>query len=179
MGRLAKQHQFLEKLIDLQIKGHLDKEQAGVLYAAINLFLKSPDATDYTLESIAVRIVKMGVDYEAYVSALIFKTLPDEFTKGELVNLEDEFYTYIEKELYGKGLDKRITQKLIEQISKQNPKLNQLMAEKKALGNWGWLLPHSLTQLVIDQIIDYMENAKIEANRGKKKGRKIRIKKMD
>ncbi|MCU7800106.1 MAG: hypothetical protein KZQ70_08160 [gamma proteobacterium symbiont of Lucinoma myriamae] len=96
-----------------------------------------------------------------------------------MVELEDEFYTYIEKELYGRGLDKRITKKLIEQISKQNPKLNPLMAEKKAMGNWGWLLPHSLTQLVIDQIIEYIDNAKIEANRGKKKGRKIRIKKMD
>lgn len=179
MGNLAKQHQFLEKLIDFQIKGHLNKEQEQALYAEINSFLKSPDASDYVLESIAVRIVKLGVDYEAYVSALMFKTLPDEFTKGELVKLEDEFYTYIEKELYGKGLDKRISQKLIEQISKQNPNLNQLMAEKKAMGNWGWLLPHSLTQLVIDHINNDVENAKIEANRGKKKGRKIRIKKMD
>lgn len=179
MGNLAKQHQFLEKLIDFQIKGHLNEEQTDALFVAINSFLKAPDASDYTLESIAVRIVKMGVDYEAYVSALMFKTLPDEFTKGALVELEDEFYTYIEKELYGKGLDKRITQKLIEQISKQNPKLTPVMAEKKAMGNWGWLLPHSLTQLVIDQIIEFIENAKIEANRGKKKGRKIRIKKMD
>lgn len=179
MGYLTKQHQFLEKLIDLQIKGHLNQEQTDVLYTSINSFLKAPAATDYTLESIAVRIVKMGVDYEAYVSALIFKTLPDEFTKKELVKLEEEFFTYIERELYGKGLDKRITLKLIEQISKQNPKLNESMAEKKAMGNLGWLLPHALTQLVIDQIIESIDNARIDANRGKKKGRKIRIKKMD
>ncbi|MCU7939873.1 MAG: hypothetical protein KZQ64_10990 [gamma proteobacterium symbiont of Bathyaustriella thionipta] len=179
MGNLSKHHQFLEKLINFQVKEHLNKEQRKALYVSINSFLKAPDASDYTLGSIAVKIVKMGVDYEAYVSALMFKTLPDEFTKGELVHLEDEFYTYIEKEIYGKGLDMRITQKLIEQISKQNPTLNQVMAEKKAMGNWGWLLPHALTQLVIEQIIDYMENAKIEASRGKRKGRKIRIKKMD
>lgn len=179
MGNLTKQHQFLEKLIDYQIYGHLNKEQTGILYKSIDSFLKEPQASDYTLESIAVRIVKMGVDYEAYVSALIFKTLPDEFTKRELVKLEEEFYSYIEKELYGKGLDKRITVKLIEQISRQNPELNDNMAEKKALGNWGWLLPHALTQLVIDQIIETIDKAKVEANKGKKKGRKIRIKKMD
>ncbi len=179
MGNLTKQHQFLEKLIDNQIKGHLNKEQTDILYASIDSFLKAPDTSDYTLESIAVRIVKMGVDYEAYVSALIFKMLPDEFTKRELVKLEEEFYNYIEKELYGKGLDQRITLKLIEQISKQNPGLNDNMAEKKAMGNWGWLLPHALTQLVIDQIIAFIDIAKVEANRGKKKGRKIRIKKMD
>jgi len=179
MGNLTKQHQFLEKLIELQIKDHLNKEQTDILYASIDSFLKAPAASDYTLESIAVRIVKMSVDYEAYVSALIFRTLPDEFTKAELVKLEEEFYTYIEKELYGKGLDKRITEKLIGQISKQNPGLNDAMAEKKAMGNWGWLLPHALTQLVIDQIIESIDNAKVEANKGKKKGRKIRIKKMD
>ncbi len=179
MGNLSKQHQFLEKLIDYQIKNHLNNDQTDNLYALIDSFLKSPEASDYTLESIAIRIVKMGVDYEAYVSALIFKTLPDEFTKLELVKLEEELYSYIEKELYGKGLDKRITQQLIEQISKQNPELNKNMAEKKAMGNWGWLLPHALTQLVIDKIVETIDNAKIEANRGKKKGRKIRIKKMD
>ncbi len=179
MGKLAKQHQFLQQLIDFQISGQLNETQTKVLYRAINDFLKAPDATDYILETIAVRIIKMGVDYEAYVSALMFKTLPDEFTKGSLISLEEEFYHYIEKELYGKGLDKRITQKLIAQISRQNPQLTQHRAEKKALGNWGWLLPHALTQLVIDQINEYIENARIEANRGKKKGRKIRIKKMD
>ncbi|MCK5647823.1 MAG: hypothetical protein KAI22_03000 [Gammaproteobacteria bacterium] len=179
MANLTKQHQFLEKLIDYQIADHLNKEQSDILFQSIDTFLKEPQASDYTLESIAVRIVKMGVDYEAYVSALIFKTLPDEFTKRELVKLEEEFYSYIEKELYGKGLDKRITLKLIEQISRQNPDLNENMAEKKAMGNWGWLLPHALTQLVIDQIIESIDNAKVEANKGKKKGRKIRIKKMD
>lgn len=179
MGNLTKQHQFLDKLINLQIKGHLNKEQTDLLYVSINSFLQEPEASDYTLESIAVRIVKMGVDYEAYVSALVFKTLPDEFTKKELVKLEEEFYSYIERELYGKGLDQRITIKLIEQICKQNPKLNEKMAEKKAMGNWGWLLPHALTQLVIDRIIESIDKAKVEANRGKKKGRTIRIKKMD
>jgi hypothetical protein len=179
MGNLTKQHQFLDKLIAYQIKGQLNADQTEKLYGLVESFLKSPQASDYTLELIAIRIVKMSVDYEAYVSALIFKMLPDEFTKKELVKLEEEFYSYIEKELYGKGLDKRITAKLIEQISKQNPQLNDSMAEKKAMGNWGWLLPHALTQLVIDQIIEAIDEAKIEASRGKKKGRKIRIKKMD
>lgn len=179
MAYLAGQHHFLEQLIDYQIRDCLNEAQSKTLYSAINAFLKQPDASDYTLEIIAIRIVRLGVDYEAYVSALIFKMLPDEFTKRELVKLEEEFYSYIEKELYGKGLDQRITTTLIEQICRQNPKMDKKMAEKKALGNWGWLLPHSLTQLVLDQIIALIEQAKTEANKGKRKGRKIRIKKMD
>lgn len=179
MANLTKQHQFLEKLIEYQIKNQLNNEQASLLYQSIAKFLKEPEATDYTLELIAIRIVKMGVDYEAYVSALIFKSLPDEFTKFELVKLEDEIYGYIEKELYGKGLDKRISKQLIKQVSKENPDLNATMAEKKAMGNWGWLLPHALTQLLLDKIVELIDQAKTEANKGKKKGRKIRIKKMD
>lgn len=179
MGNLAKQYQCLEKLTEFQIKNQLNNAQAGQLYQSMAAFLQEPDATDYTLESIATRIVNMGVDYEAYVSALIFKALPDEFTKRELVNLEDELYSYIEKEVYGKGLDQRIGEKLVERIHKDNPKLSDLMAEKKAMGNWGWLLPHALTQLVIDKILELIDNAKTAANKGKQKGRKIRIKKMD
>ncbi len=179
MRHLAGQHQFLEQLIDYQISDLLNSEQIETLYAAIDAFLKAPAASDYTLETIAVRIVRLGVDYEAYVSALIFKNLPDEFTKSDLMKLEEELYGYIEKELYGKGLDKKITAKLIAQISRQNPQLDMKMAEKKALGNWGWLLPHALTQLVIDKIIELIEQSRIEASKGKRKGRKIRIKKMD
>lgn len=179
MGNLAKQYQCLDKLVEFQIKNQLNNEQSEQLYGAISAFLHNPDANDYVLESIALRIVRMGVDYEAYVSALMFKTLPDAFSKRELVKLEDELYSYIEKELYGKGLDKRISEKLVEQIRKDNPGLSGSMAEKKAMGNWGWLLPHALTQLVIDKIIELIDNAKVEANKGKKKGRKIRIKKMD
>jgi len=177
--KLAQQHQFLQQLITFQIKDQLNESQTARLYNSLNSFLKDPDASDYVLELIAVRIVKLGVDYEAYVSALIFKNLPDEFTKADLVQLEDEFYQYIEKELYGKGLDQRITEKLVAQISKQNPQLEHSMAEKKALGNWGWLLPHALTQLVIDTILETLENAKVEASKANNKGRKIRIKKMD
>jgi len=179
MGNLPKQYHCLEQLTEFQIKNQLNNEQASQLYQSIAAFLDDPGATDYTLETIAIRIVRMGVDYENYVSALIFKTLPDEFTKRELVKLEDELYSYIEKELYGKGLDQRISEKLVEQVCKDNPGLNDTMAEKKAMGNWGWLLPHALTQLVIDKIVELIDNAKIEANKGKKKGRKIRIKKMD
>ena len=178
MAYLSKQHQFLERLINGHTTSVLDAAQTKILYQNLVHYLKAPEASEYTLELIAIRIVKMGVDYEAYVSALIFKMLPNEFTKGELVQIEDEFYQYIEKELYGKGLDKKITEKLIEYIIKQNPKLEPSLAEKKAMGNWGWLLPHALTQLVIDAIMELLEQAKIEANKGKKKGRVIRIKKM-
>ncbi len=179
MANLAKQHQFLEQLIEYQIHEQLNREQADQLYHNIADFLSEPEASDYTLDTIAIRIVKLGVDYEAYVSALIFKSLPDEFTKRQLVKLEDEIYTYIEKEIYGKGLDKRLSDKLIEQVSKDKPELSAAMVNKKALGNWGWLLPHALTQLLIDRIVELMEQAKTEANRGNRKGRKIRIKKMD
>lgn len=179
MANLTKQHQFLEQLIDYQIYNQLNTEQAKQLYKKISKFLRKPDATDYTLDGIATRIVKMSVDYEAYVSALIFKSLPDEFTKRELVKLEDEIYAYIEKEIYGKGLDRRLSDKLIEQVARDKPELSPAMVEKKALGNWGWLLPHALTQLLIDRIVELIDQAKTEANRGKKKGRVIRIKKMD
>ena len=179
MPHLSKQQQILEQLIDYQIQQQLNEEQANALYRQISKFLREPEATDYTLECIATRIIKMGVDYEAYVSALIFKSLPDEFTKRELVKLEDEIYAYIEKEIYGKGLDKRLSEKLIEQVARDKPELSPSMVQKKALGNWGWLLPHALTQLLIDRIMELIDQAKTEANRTKKKGRKIRIKKMD
>ena len=179
MEKLGKRHQFLENLINYQIINQLNDEQTKNLYHLIKSYLKEPDATDYTLETIAVRIIKLGVDYEAYVSALIFKTLPDEFTKRELRELEEGLYEYIEKKLYGKGLDKRISEKLLTQISLQYPKLSTSMVEKKAMGNWGWLLPHALTQLVFDKITELIDQAKTEANRGKRKGRKIRLKKMN
>lgn len=178
MEKLAKRHQFLENLINYQIIDQLNDEQSRHLYQLIRSFLKQPTATDYVMENIAVRIVKLGIDYEAYVSALIFKTLPDEFTKRDLIELEDGLYDYIEKKLYGKGLDQRISEKLLAQISMQNPKLSAAMVEKKAMGNWGWLLPHALTQLVFDKIIELIDQAKTEANRTKRKGRKIRLKKM-
>ena len=178
MENLGKRHQFLENLINYQIVDQLNDEQSKDLYQLIRDYLKDPTATDYILENIAIRIVKLGVDYEAYVSALIFKTLPDEFTKRELIELEEGLYLFIEKKLYGKGLDKRISKKLIAQIHQQNPKLSAAMVEKKAMGNWGWLLPHALTQLVIDKIVELVDEAKTEANRTKRKGRKIRLKKM-
>lgn len=179
MNKLSKQHQFLEKLIDYQIEKKLNPEQTERLYQVIGEFLSAPQASDYTLESITTRIVKLSVDYEAYISALIFKTLPDQFTKQELVKLEEEIYAYIKKELEGKELDKTISRKLEEHIIKANPKLSTKMAQKKALGNWGWLLPHALIQLLIDKINDLINEAVIEANKGKRKGRTIRIKKMD
>ncbi len=179
MPHLSKQQQILEQLITYQIRQQLNEEQASALYHKISRFLQEPEATDYTLECIANRIIKMGVDYEAYVSALIFKSLPDEFTKRDLVKLEDEIYAYIEKEIYGKGLDKRLSNKLIELVARDKPELSSSMVEKKALGNWGWLLPHALTQLLIDRIMEFIDQAKTEANRSNRKGRKIRIKKMD
>ena len=178
MEKLGKQYQFLESLINYQIADQLNDDQSKELYHLIKKYLKEPTASDYTLERIAVRIVSLGVDYEAYVSALIFKTLPDEFTKRQLLELEEGLYHYIEKKLYGKGLDQRISEKLIAQISQQYPKLSKAMVEKKAMGNWGWLLPHALTQLLIDKIAELVDAAKTEANRHKRKGRKIRLKKM-
>jgi hypothetical protein len=179
MNKLSKQHQFLEKLIDYQIEKKLNAEQSEKLYQAIGKFLSVPQASDYILESITTRIIKLGVDYEAYISSLIFKTLPEQFTKQELVRLEEEIYDYIKKELEGRELDKIISRKLEEHTIKANPGLSLKMAQKKALGNWGWLLPHALTQLVIDNINNLINEAVVEANKGKRKGRTIRIKKMD
>ncbi len=179
MHKLSRQHQFLEKLIDCQIENKLNNEQSERLYCDIAEFLSLPQASDYTLESITTRIVKLGVDYEAYISALIFKALPEQFTRKDLLKLEEEIYVYIKKELEGKELDQTISRKLEEHIIKANPKLSPSMAKKKALGNWGWLLPHALTQLVIDKINALISEAVIQANKGHRKGRTIRIKKMD
>ena len=91
--------------------------------------------------------------------------MPEKFTKQELVFLEEEIYAYIKKELEGKKLDKTISRKLEEHIIRANPDLSPSMAKKKALGNWGWLLPHALTQLVIDKIIELIDEAVVEANK--------------
>jgi hypothetical protein len=178
MGHLLKHCQVLEKLIDCQIMGCLDERQREILYRLIITFLQEPSISEYKLQLIAVQIIKMGVDYELYVSSLIFRMLPDEFTKRELGQLEEELYNFIEKELQGKGFDQRITLELIQQVTKLYPHLNQAMAKRKVLGNWGWLLPHALTQLVINHLMELIDKAKLEANQGKNKKRIIRIKKM-
>ena len=126
MKKLSKQHQFLQKLIDYQVENKLNTEQSEKLYRDISTFLSSPQASDYVLETITTRIVKLGVDYEAYISALIFKNLPEQFTKQELVCLEEEIYAYIKKELEGKKLDKTISRKLEEHIIRANPDLSPL-----------------------------------------------------
>ena len=122
-------------------------------------------------------MIQLGANYESYVSALLFKLMPDDFTRKELMSLEEELYRYIEKELYGKGADKIFTAKLIQQTSKLFPDISVTLAEKKAIGNCGWLIPHALMHLIIEAILKKIQMALLEDKKVNRKG-KIRIKKM-
>ncbi|MFK5984043.1 MAG: hypothetical protein QM479_01275 [Pseudomonadota bacterium] len=166
-----------KKLIDYHVRGQLNSKRNNALYLEISNYLKDPDIDDFKLEVIAIKIIQLGANYESFVSALLFKSMPDNFTRKELLALEAELYRYIEKELYGKGMDKLFTQKLIEQTLIFSPEISPALAEKKAIGNWGWLIPHALTQIVIEAIFKKIQAAILEHKKVNRKGR-IRIKKM-
>jgi len=177
LSGLKKQFAELEKLIAHQTNKQLKESSYNELLQRIQKYLDSPLVEDYKLDVVASKIINLGADYEAYVSALIFKTLPDHFTRKELVELEEELYSYIEKDVYGKGLDKEIAWKLEQHTVAQNPQLSESLARKKAMGNWGWLIPHALTQIVIEYILRQINDAVLEVKKGNRKG-KIRLKKI-
>jgi len=176
---INKDKRFVEltKLIDHHINKHLATKGINALYKHIGLYLKDPIAEDFKLEVIAVQVIQLGANYESYVSVLLFKSMPDSFTRKELIALEEELYRYIEKELYGKGMDKIFTAKLIQQTIKLFPDISASLAEKKAIGNWGWLIPHALMHLIIEAILKKIQMAILEDKKVNRKG-KIRIKKM-
>jgi len=176
---INKDKRFVEltKLINHHINKQLAAKDINALYKDIESYLNDPIAADFKLEVIAVQVIQLGANYESYVSALLFKTMPDDFTRKELTALEEELYRFIEKELYGKGVDKIFTTKLIEQTIKLFPDTPAKMAEKKAIGNWGWLIPHALMHLIIEAILKKIQMAILEDKKVNRKGR-IRIKKM-
>ncbi len=176
---IIKQKKFTEfkKLIDHHVNGQLDEKRNAALYKDISTYLKSPLIDDFKLEMIAVKIIQLGANYESFVSALIFKSMPDNFTRLELIALEDELYQYIEKELYGKGIDKTVTTKLIQQTLKSTPDISKSLAEKKAIGNWGWLVPHALSQVIIEAVLKKIKSALLDDKKINRKG-KIRLKKF-
>ena len=177
MAILGKKFTELEKLIEHQINAQLKEADYKKLLGKIKRYLNDPGVEEYKLDVLASKIINLGADYEAYVSALIFKTMPDNFSRKELVDLQEELYTYIEKDVYGKGLDNVIASKLEQHTITQNPQLSESLARKKALGNWGWLIPHALTQIVLEFILRQISEAVLEAKKGNRKG-KIRLKKM-
>jgi hypothetical protein len=176
---INKDKRFVEltKLINHHINQKLSAKDINSLYKDIGAYLNDPIAEDFKLEVIAVQVIQLGANYEPYVSALLFKAMPDDFTRKELKALEDELYQYIEKELYGKGADKIFTAKLVQQTKKLFPNTPSTMLEKKAIGNWGWLIPHALIQLIIEAILKKIQMAVLEDKKINRKG-KIRIKKM-
>jgi hypothetical protein len=99
---LNKDKRFIEltKLIDHHINKQLAAKDINALYKDIKSYLNDPIAEDFKLEVIAVQVIQLGANYESYVSALLFKSMPDDFTRKELTALEEELYRYIEKELY-------------------------------------------------------------------------------
>lgn len=174
---INKDKRFVEltKLIDHHVSNQLAAKDIKALYKDIGLYLKDPTVEDFKLEVIAVKVIQLGANYESFVSALLFKAMPDNFTRKELSALEEELYSYIEKELYGKGADKVFTAKLVQQTRKLFPDIPRSMAEKKAVGNWGWLIPHALTQLIIEAVLKKIQMALLEDKKVHRKGR-IRIK---
>lgn len=177
LSSLGAQFVHLEKLIEHQSNGQLKPDAYKAMLKSIKGYLQEPEVDEYKLEVVASKIINLGADYEAFVSALVFKTLPDQFTRKELVQLEEELYHYIEKEVYGKGLDKVIAAKLEQHTIMMNPEISESLAKKKALGNWGWLIPHALTQIVVEFILRQINDAILEAKKGNRKG-KIRLKKV-
>ena len=177
LANLKKKFAELEKLIEHQTNKQLKESNYNDLLDRIQVYLDNPQVEDYKLEVVASKIINLGADYESYVSALVFKTLPDHFTRKELVELEEELYAYIEKDVYGKGLDKVIAEKLQQHTITQNPQISESLARKKAMGNWGWLIPHALTQIIIEYILRQINEAVLEAKKGNRKG-KIRLKKV-
>ena len=177
MNGLGKRFTNLEKLIEHQTNGQLKDSDYKELIQRIKKYLNKPNVDEYKLDVVASKIINLGADYEAFVSALIFKTLPDHFNRKELIDLEEELYGYIEKEVYGKGLDKVIANKLEMHTITQNPQMSESLARKKAMGNWGWLIPHALTQVVVEYILRQINQAVLEAKKGNRKG-KIRLKKV-
>ncbi|MFK5894048.1 MAG: hypothetical protein QM504_12575 [Pseudomonadota bacterium] len=176
---INKDNRFVEltKLVDYHIGNQLNSKQLNSLYRDISRYLNAPDSDDFKLEVIAVKVIQLGANYESYVSALLFKSMPENFTRKELQTLEEELYRYIEKDLYGKGMDKLFTNKLIEQTLRLVPNSTRALTEKKAIGNWGWLIPHALTQVIIEAILKKIQMAVLEDKKINRKGR-IRIKKM-
>jgi len=176
---INKDKRFVEltKLIDHHIDKKIPAKNINALYKDITLYLQDPMIEDFKLEVIAVKVIQLGANYESYVSALLFKAMPDNFTRKELMALEDELYLYIEKELYGKGADKIFTSKLVQQTLKLFPDTPAAMAKKKAVGNWGWLIPHALIHLITEAILKKIQLTLLEDKKINRKG-KIRIKKM-
>jgi hypothetical protein len=170
-----KRFSFLNLLIEHHINKQLDDKQSLALYQDIGEYLALPTVNNFKLETTAIKVIQLGANYEAYISALLFKAMPDSFTRKELVNFEDEIIKYIEKDIYGKEIDKLFTQCLIQQTLKLVPDTTEKMAEKKAIGNWGWLIPYALTQLIIEAILNKIQMAILEDKKINRKG-KIRIK---
>jgi hypothetical protein len=172
-----KRFTFLSLLIEHHINKQLDDKQSLALYKDIGDYLASPVIDNFKLETTAVKVIQLGANYEAYISALIFKAMPDSFTRKELVLFEDEITKYIEKDVYGKEIDKLFTQHLVQQTIKLVPETTEKMAEKKATGNWGWLIPYALTQIIIEALLNKIQMAILEDKKVNRKG-KIRIKKF-
>ena len=155
----------------------LDEKKKNSVYKEILGTINSPQVSDHMLETIIAKMMAIGTDYDHFVSVYIFIKLPDDYTKMQFQQLQDELFHFIEKEYNSKNLDKKFTQKLIELTELKFPQLNKKQVVNKALGNWAWLLPHAYMMLVIEKILKIVSSAVLDDKMKNRKGR-IRIKKI-
>ena len=179
MANFIEQKQFreLKKLIDYHIGSKLQGIALQDLSARINQFLRQPTLDDYYVEVLVHRLLQLGADFEYYVQAYMFKSMPDDYTRRELSLLEDELFAYIEKKLIGKPLEQKITHQLIAQLHQQQPEMSKEKCHQKAMGNWAWLIPHMLILIIMQQLFRLIKDAILKDKQVNRKGR-IRIKKM-
>jgi len=166
----------LAAVLDVQLKSLTD-EELKLCHKQIKEFLNQPEIAQYKLSVIANKLMTISADYDDYVSVSIFKVLPDNFTLLQLKKLQEQLYQYISETVIGSPLDQAFTEVLIAETQKKYSDLNKDKVKQKALGNWGWLLPHALMQLIIEQINDYIKQATLDNKKKHRKGR-IRIKQM-
>ncbi|MBF0264562.1 MAG: hypothetical protein HQL46_04765 [Gammaproteobacteria bacterium] len=166
----------LNAVLDFQLKA-LTEEETKACVDKILQFLNEPVIESYKLSVIANKLMVISADYDDYVSVSIFKALPDNFTLIQLQKLQEQLYQYISDFVIGSDLDQAFSQVLIEETQKKYLDLKQEQARQKALGNWGWLLPHALMQLIIEQVNEIIKQATLDNKKKNRKGR-IRIKKM-
>ena len=166
----------LHELVTHRVSALNDKQKKSVS-TAIARFIKKPSVDDYKLSVIANKMIAINTDYDDYVSVSIFKQLPDFYTLKMLAELEEKLYLFIKANILGSPLDKNFTSILIKETMHKFPDLNLAHAKQKALGNWGWLLPHALMHIIIDYVNDIINRALLEDKKTHRKGR-IRIKKI-
>ena len=166
----------LNDLIQKRLEPLMERQRKSTLTKITN-FVKKPLIDDYKLSVFANKMIAIGSDYDGFVSVSIFKQLPESYTLKDLIQLEEELYQFIHSQIIGTPLDKKFTKILVQETIKKFPSLDKNHAQQKAIGNWGWLLPHAMMHILVESVYESVNNAVLEDKKVNRKGR-IRIKKM-